>query len=92
MTSAFGVEHAVSKSFRRLGPKLRGALQDVPGQSMDERVRHNYAMFRNVAGNRGLNGKPRGEDLELQQRFKQQARASVTAAGNISRRKGRKLP
>jgi hypothetical protein len=93
--SAFGVEHGeVSKAFRRLGPQLRATLKDSKGVNMDERARHNYAMFRQVAGNlgRGSRGKPDQAAIELQRQFKGAAHASVTAAGNISRRKGRYLP
>jgi len=89
--SAFGVVH---KSFNRLQPKLLRALPDEKKMTgMDERIRHNYAMYRQVAGNAGkYGGKQSPESVALQREFKRTAKAQVTAAGNRSRRRGRYLP
>lgn len=101
MRSAFGVEHGeVAKAFRKVNPKLisslKGASEPPKTQTMDQRIKHNYAMFRGMSGGiadknakssyRAFEGEPTARQ------WKDMARAQVTAAGNRSKRKGRKLP
>lgn len=53
MISAFGVDHTISKSFRKLAPKLERArmrFKDYDKQNMDERVKLNYVMARQDVG------------------------------------------
>jgi hypothetical protein len=51
MISAFGVEHGVSKSWKKLAPKLaRAPYVSKPGQGMQERMRVNYAQWRYKSG------------------------------------------
>lgn len=100
MISAWGVDHGeVSKSFRRLNPKLIASLKGVgmppKSHTMDQRVRHNYAMFRGMSGGiadrtgksgyRAFPGDPTARE------YKDMARTQVTAAGNLNR-KQRRLP
>lgn len=87
MTSAFGIEHTVSKSFRKLAPKLVAAEQNLGKQPVSAGVRRkeNYAQWRVNAG------KPGSRFYEHRVMDKEGAQAMVTAAGNSSRRTGRKL-
>lgn len=57
MLSAFGVDHGISKSFRKLAPKLAQAearsLKRTPhgkNQTLPDRYRENYAQWRGKAG------------------------------------------
>lgn len=85
-----------SMSERGVAPAL-GRNKTAGG--MAGRTRWNYATMRNNAGrpaefNRtlGLKGRPPEKMIATARREKAMAHASVTAAGNISRREGRHLP
>jgi hypothetical protein len=93
--SAFGVEHTVSKAFRKLAPKLLPSLEKE-GVNLDDRIKHNYAMARIAQGTSSKKawkkiGWPEGERGRQAAAFKTQKEAMVTAAGNRSKRK-RALP
>jgi hypothetical protein len=98
--SAFGVDHGlVSKSFRKLSPKLYGLKgPEYDSQNLDQRIRHNYMMFRGTAGNNAsyYKGKKKSKDFKgaknVARTYKKWAQAQVDAAGARSKRKGRTLP
>lgn len=87
---------SLSKSFKKLNPKLIKAETSLPPyekQSMDQRLKYNYSVFRSEAGFSQKPGKkPPKAWIKDGQMGKELARVNVTAAGNRSRRKGRKLP
>lgn len=105
MMSAFGVEHTVSKSFKKLQPKLEHAeyasidrSPDPKTQTLEARFKENYAGWRNHAGLKGrrmgknITRKISAGSLDQAQGDKEGAKAMVTAVGNITRRAGRVLP
>ena len=88
MLSAFGVDHGISKSFRKLEPKLlkAGAALESKPRAPGGWTKENYIQWRGQAGRAGS----RTHDDRLGD--KEGARAMVTAAGNRSKRAGRTLP
>jgi hypothetical protein len=86
--SAFGIEHGISKSYKKLVPKLikaDKAFQSRPRVNGGW-VKENYVQWRAEAGRPGLRAR-------VHRRMdKEGAQAMVTAAGNQSKRAGRKLP
>lgn len=88
MISAFGVEHTISKSFKKLSPKLMKASFKLEGKPRPNGgwINENYAQWRGQAG------RPGARSLADRAKDKEGARAMVTAAGNRSKRKGRVLP
>lgn len=97
MISAFGVEHTVSKAFKKLEPQLRTAntkVQDATpngrSQTLHGRFQENYTQWRGSAGRAGSNqmfGKPGASKIKIAQGSKEGARAMVTGIGNINRAK-----
>jgi hypothetical protein len=106
MISAWGIEHGeVSKSFRKLAPKLASVNQGLQratpvsrNQDMGGRLKENYSQWRHSAGQTGgskmgrMMGKPGVSTITSARHAKEGARAMVTASGKRSKRKGRVLP
>jgi hypothetical protein len=100
--SAFGVEHGISKSFKKLEPKLaransriQAATPNGRSQSLEGRFQENYAQWRGSAGRAGSNqmfGKPGASKIKIAQGSKEGAGAMVTGIGNMTRRAGRLVP
>lgn len=68
MISAFGVEHTISKSFKKLGPNLRVARGMIAQShfaddvTMDQKLRYHYATQRNISGRAGKAAKDLGRE------------------------------
>lgn len=82
--SAFGIDHEpLSKSYAKLGPKLRRvADQQAWGPEMQQRMRANYVVARIQ----------QGENKSKAKYSKEFANASATAVQNMNRRKKKVLP
>lgn len=66
--SAFGVEH-VSKSYRKLAPKLIKARKSLPAyekQNMDQRIKLNYAEAREDVGRFGREARKNPTKMAVQ--------------------------
>ena len=100
MISAFGVDHGISKAYRKLEPKLRNANAQIQHanpngrtQTLHGRFQENYSQWRHSAGQTGgtklgrMMGKPGASSIKSAQGAKEGARAMVTGIGNINRAK-----
>lgn len=87
--------YKVNKSYTKLAPKLKRVAQSFPPDSpygpMHSRMKWNYAIFRDAAGNPGATLGRQGAKVR-NRADKDWANGAVTAAGNITRRQGRVLP
>lgn len=88
-------DYPFGKSYTKLAPKLKRVAQSFPPDSpygpMHSRMKWNYAIFRDAAGNPGATLGRQGAKVR-NRADKDWANGAVTAAGNITRRQGRVLP
>lgn len=91
MISAFGVEHTISKSFKKLGPNLRVARGMIAQShfaddvTMDQKLRYHYATQRNISGRAGKTAQHLGKER------KDISRRMATTISGLNRKK-RVLP
>ena len=94
--SAFGVDHTISKSYRKLAPKLVRAEKSLPeydDQNYLQRMKFNTVHLRRMAGQSDA---PELRSTVVGQgvggAWKKMATASVAGHAKNTRRKGRVLP